>query len=140
MSETKEKREATPAEMWDQLSFKLIQQTLAPRGFKEIKSGHYKGLNIANTPAPGLEKSKVFQSQKLAAQLVRSYREKAKSKLKSIIKELDVWVKEDEIKLKACRFWEFRKKQDLKYKIRSLYGQGGSASRILHELDNISIK
>lgn len=131
-------REFSHLEQWDQLAFQLIHQELAPKGFSEIKRGPYRGTVQSNIPF--LPKKTVQRCQNLSAQLVRSFRQKTQSKLKSIIKELDEWVKEDERKLKACKFWEFGKKRELKYKIRSLYGQGGSASRILQELDNIAIK
>lgn len=128
------------ADQWDVLAFRLIQQTLAPKGYKELKSGSYRGLVVANSSQPGLVKGKVIDCQKISAQLVRTFRQKAKNQVSKIISELDTWAKEDQAKLKACRFWQFSKKTELKYKIRSLLGQAGSAQRILNELDNIGIK
>lgn len=128
----------SPAEQWNQLAFEVIRRELAPKGFSEIKRGPWRGKVQSNIPF--LSKQSVDHTGKIAAQLIRGYRQNAKVKVKAIIKELDEWVKEDEKKLAACRFWEFTKKKDLKYKILSLYGQGGSMGRILHELDEIGIK
>jgi hypothetical protein len=133
-------RQATAIEQWDHVAFKLVGDILAPKGFKEVKNGSWRGLKIANADQPGLVKAKVNQCQKASAQLVRTYRQKAKARLEVIYKEIEQWIKEDQRKYNACHFWEFRKKTELKYKIKSLLGQNGSVSRIIHELDNIGIK
>lgn len=135
-----DKKDLAAVEQWDMVAFKLIQDILAPKGFKEVKNGTWRGLKIANALEPGLIKDKVNLCQKTSAQLVRSYRIRAKGKVNQIISELDTWIKDDQTKLAACQFWEFSKKTELKYKIRSLHGQAGSAQRILNELDNIGIK
>lgn len=134
----KEVSDMTPSDQWDQLAFKLIQQELVPKGYSEIKRGPYRGTVQSNIPF--LPKKTVQRCQNLAAQCVRSYRERVRRRISDHVKELDQWVKEDEQRLKACRFWEFRKSADLKYKIRSLYGQAGSARTVLTALDQTGIK
>lgn len=134
----KEVADMTGQEQWDQLAFKLMLQELAPKGFSEIKRGPYRGTVQSNIPF--LPKKTVQRCQNLAAQCVKSYRDRTRRRITDMVKELDIWIKEDEQKLKACRFWEFGKRTELKYKIRSLYGQAGSARKILVELDQIGIK
>lgn len=129
---------ALPAVEWDQLAFQLIKKELAPKGFSEIKRGPWRGKVQSNIEF--LSKDTVTNCQKITAQMVRAFRAKAKKQLKNTVDEIDVWIKEDRAKLDACWFWQFKKKTDLRYKIKSLLGQGGSASRLIQELDNISIK
>lgn len=80
------KKEFSPTEQWDQLAFRVIYNELAPKGFKKLTSGAFKGQQIAVCAGPGLPKIKVTSAQRIAAQLVRGFREQAK---KSIHKELD---------------------------------------------------
>ena len=145
--ETKQKVKAiesepkiSPVEQWDQVAFKLIQDTLAPKGYKQITNGRWRGLRIVNAEQPGIVKSKVTQCQRISAQLVRTYRDKVRIEIEGRIANLDKWIKEEQAKLKACRFWQFKRKAELKGDLRSLFGQAGSLQHLLRELDNIGIK
>lgn len=128
----KEEKELSPVEIWDSLAVRQIIKQLAPTGFKKI---HNNKREVVATQF--VTKETVNNACIISANMVRLYRENLREKLKSIITDVDAWITEDEKKLSACRFWEVGKKTDLKYKIRSLRGQGGSASRILNELDQI---
>lgn len=77
------KKEISPILQWDQVAFKLIQDVLAPKGYKQIHSGKWRGLRIANAEQPGIVKSKVNQCQKIAAQMVRAYRESVKARVEA---------------------------------------------------------
>lgn len=126
---------ATPTQQWDHLAFSVIGNELVPKGFKEKKNGMYRGTEYVEVP-----KKSVARTQKIAAQLVRGFRDKVKQRIEAIQKDFDQWISEDDAKLKACRFWELGKKRDLKDKLISLRGQAGSFHRLLQELENIGIK
>lgn len=129
---------ASPATQWDHLAFSVIGNELVPKGFKEIRSGVYRGAVQANIPY--LDKKTVIKTQKIAAQLVRGFRDKTKQRIAAIIKEVDQWIAEDEVELKECGLLQFKKKRNLKDKLISLRGQAGSYHRLLQELENVSIK
>lgn len=133
--EPKSRKAYTPAEQWDHLAFSVIGNELVSKGFKEKKNGMYRGSKYVEVP-----KNSVVKSQKIAAQLVRGFRNKTQERLKAIIKDVDQWIIDDDAKLKACRFWEFRKKRDLWDRLVSLRGQGGAYRRLLQELENVGIK
>lgn len=131
-------RERTPVEQWDQLAFQLIRQELAPKGFSEIKRGPWRGKVQSNIPF--LPKSTVDRCQKGAAQLIRSYRERLRAKIKSGIADLDKFTKQYQDELRACYFWQFKKKAEIRGNLRSVLGQAGSLHHVLNELDQIGIK
>jgi hypothetical protein len=78
----KEVADMSPSDQWDQLAFKLIQQELAPKGYSEIKRGPYRGTVQSNIPF--LPKKTVQRCQNLAAQCVRSYRERVRKQVKEM--------------------------------------------------------
>lgn len=79
------KKEFTPIEQWDQLAYTLMYQELAPKGFKKFTSGHWRGSEHADIPF--LSKKTVIKCQKISAQLVRGFRDKAKKSLAEQIEE-----------------------------------------------------
>lgn len=130
--------EPSPVEQWDQVAFKLIHQELAPKGYSEIKRGPWRGKVQSNIPF--LPKQTVLNCQKISAQLIRTFRSKAVKEIRTITEDIEKWTAEDEQKLAACYFWQLAKKSELKYKIRSLRGQAGSALNILRILETLPIK
>jgi hypothetical protein len=132
------KREFTPAEQWDQLAFTLIRQELAPKGYSEIKRGPWRGKVQSNIPF--LPKSSVERCQKVAAQLVRAYRDKVRIEIEAGMAQLEkVQIKYQE-ELNDCHFWQFKRKSDISHNLRSVMGQSGSLIHVLNQLDNIGIK
>lgn len=95
------KKEISPADQWDVLAFKLINDELAPKGYSEIKRGPWRGKVRSNIPF--LPKRSVERCQQIAAQMVRSYRGKLAKVLKDDHKELTE-------QLAKYRFYQFEKK------------------------------
>src|SRR5688572_25989388 len=77
-------RDFTPIEQWDNLCYTLIRQELAPKGFSEIKRGPWRGKVQSNIPF--LPKHTVDRTGKIAAQLVRTYRDKVRRELEGRLK------------------------------------------------------
>lgn len=133
-------REYTAAEQWDVLAYKLIQQTLAPKGYKEIKQGAYRGTVLANAKEPGLIKPKVMECQRLSAQLVRTFRQKA---LKGFKDRLAMCEKEQEkaIRLRdGAHFWQFKKKRSEQKVYEHYRDQSGLLTILINEIENLPIK
>lgn len=130
--------EPAPVEQWDQVAFKLILQELAPKGFSEIKRGPWRGKVQSNIPF--LPKQSVNNCQKIAAQMVRTFRVKIERAMKEQLKNVDDWAEKDRVTLGGCRFWQFKKKAELKGNIRSLSGQGGSLMWAIQQLKETGIK
>lgn len=134
----KQKENLAPIEQWDQLAFTLMFQQLAPKGFKKFQNGHWKGADHADIPF--LPKKTVIQCQKIAAQLVRGFREKAKQQIKERLKrytsDYESWTKI----LSERKFWQITQKRNFKLIIRSLKAKIGTCNILLSELDNIPIK
>lgn len=107
------KKELTPVQQWDQLAFQIIYKELAPQGFKKITSGAFKGQQIAVCASPGLSKIKVTSVQRISAQLVRGFREKAKEQVAMQLGAV-------EIILDKTPFWHFIDRIELKERIKVL--------------------
>lgn len=99
--DVKIKENNSPAQQWDYLAFQVIYNELAPRGFKKQKNGFYKGAEYVEVP-----KKTVLKTQKIAAQLIRGFRDKAKVEINKLI---DKENKSGEESAKAaidCPFWK----------------------------------
>lgn len=131
-------KEISAIEQWDAVAFKLIQQELAPKGYSEIKRGPWRGKVQSNIPF--LPKQSVVNCQKIAAQMVRSYRGKVIITLADQIKKIDGFIAKDQADLKACGFLQFKKKAELKGNIRSLLGQAGALKWMVDQVDKLNIK
>jgi len=107
IQENKKESQVHPLQQWDQLAFTLIYNELAKNGFKKVTSGGYRGLEIAKTNEPGLPKQRVTTCQRIAAQLVRDYRNKAKSLMKHQIETM-------KRELSRSKWYQFRKKIEFK--------------------------
>lgn len=131
-------KEISAIEQWDAVAFKLIQQELAPKGYSEIKRGPWRGKVQSNIPF--LPKTSVVNCQKIAAQMARSYRGKVIITLADQIKKIDEFIAKDQADLKACGFLQFKKKAELKGKIRSLLGQAGALKWVVDQMEKLGIK
>lgn len=121
----KDVAEMTGPEQWDQLAFKLMLQELAPKGFSEIKRGPYRGTVQSNIPF--LPKKTVQRCQNLAAQCVRSYRERIIKSCDARVKYIQEQVGKVEVDFKSAMLWHFKRKA-LCRKLSTIY---------YTELDNI---
>lgn len=118
------KKEITPMQQWDHLAFSVIYQELVPKGFKEIKSGAYRGSVQANIPF--LSKKTVTKCQNIAAQLIRGFRDKSKAEMNKAAENLKTC-------LKDCKWYEFSAKRYYKANIEAM-------QTLVKLLDNVSIK
>jgi hypothetical protein len=109
VKENGQAREFTPTEQWDQLAFQVLYRELAPKGFKKVTGGSYKGQIIAVCDGPGLPKSKVTSAQKIAAQLIRGFREKTKKTLSDKIIQLEERFNKLDESYKKIPFWRYKK-------------------------------
>lgn len=100
-----------PVVQWDQLAYRLVQQDLAPDGFKKIEGGTWRGSIIAKTKYPGLLKSQVNSCQVVSAQLIRTYRGKAQREVQEQLKKSMKLQDEAKVHYKATPFWRFKKKK-----------------------------
>jgi hypothetical protein len=117
-------KEINPAQQWDQLAFTLMYQELAPKGFKKFTNGHWRGLEHADIPF--LSKKTVQKCQKISAQLVRGFRDKAK-------KDLNVQIEEAKKNLSALRWYHFRARWEAKAVIETL-------NEVVKWIDKVSVK
>lgn len=117
-------RELTKIEEWDHVAFDLIRRELVPKGFKEIKSGNYKGNVQANIPF--LSKQAVGRCQKISAQMVRTFRNRAYGDLKM---KLDAWY----IMLNHTPWYHFKARYRIKMKSETLRDA-------MEALSNVSVK
>jgi hypothetical protein len=74
------KRQPSPIEQWDILAFKAIGNELVPKGFKKQKNGKYRGTEYVETT-----KKAVIRTQKVAAQLIRGFRDKTRKELEELL-------------------------------------------------------
>lgn len=118
----------TPTEQWDHLAFQVIFNELAPKGFN-------KGTEYVK-----VTKKSLANTQKIAAQLIRGFRDKAKKGILDRVKETEGFLFTAQAKRNACWFWQFQKKADLSYEIAHLKGQIGKAYLIAEELNSVTIK
>jgi hypothetical protein len=119
--EQPKKKELTAIEQWDMLAFKVIGNELVPKGFKTQKNGKYRGTEYAEVP-----KKAVVRTQKIAAQLVRGYRDKLR-------KAIDEQISAGQMFSKTCKWWQFVLKRELNATITNL-------EKIKSELDKVDIK
>ena len=128
-------REFTPIENWDHLAFQVIYKELVPQGFKKVKNGKYKGSEFVEVPKKG-----VLRVQRIAAQLVRGYREKVKEVFK---KDRDLSKDEFE-KAKDryinCPWYKFKLKKHLRHKADGWSGIVDTYEEVIHRLDQTPIK
>src|SRR5690606_12887189 len=103
-----------------------------PKGFKKVYNGKSEVSNIQF-----LGKQTVNQACVMGANLVRLFRENVKDDIKALAKQRDQWRIEAEAKLKACHFWQFKKKRQIRDDIMSYAGAGGMCSLIIMQLDEI---
>lgn len=131
-------KEISAIEQWDAVAFKLIQQELAPKGYSEIKRGLWRGKVRSNIPF--LPKTSVVNCQKIAAQMVRTFRGKT---LKELEELYDLTVKHsEECKKEAaeCHFWQLRKKRECRKMAAEFWCHALGFSGAKHILNNIPIK
>lgn len=133
-----DKKDLASIEQWDQLAFALIFRELAPKGFKKFQNGHWKGAEHADIPF--LPKKKVIQCQKISAQLVRGFRDKAKQQLDSEIDDVEKLVIHWQTKLKECGLLMFGKKRTLKQEINNSKVMVNTLNLVRRRLDNTPIK
>lgn len=138
VTKPKEVSEMSGPEQWDALAFKLIQQELAPKGYSEIKRGAYKGTVQSNIPF--LPKKTVQRCQNLAAQCVRSYRERVR---KAFVNRMEFATGREQQAVKDrdnCHFWQVRRKRAHQKIYEHYRDQSGLLQIIINELDKIGIK
>lgn len=132
------KKEQTPVQQWDALAIQLIVGELAPKGFKEIKRGPFKGTVVANLDH--LTKVRVDKTAKIAAQLVREYRKRAIKALNSNGTALLNEYNEAKADLEKCGRWQFRKKAELRKKRDIAHAQFQIMTQAIQQLNLISIQ
>lgn len=120
----KSESQITPTAQWDQLAFTLMYQELAPKGFKKFTNGHWRGAEHADIPF--LSKKTVQKCQKISAQLVRGFRDKAK-------KDLAAQIEEAKKNLAALKWYHFRARWEAKAVIETL-------EEVVKWIDNVSVK
>lgn len=126
-------RELSPIELWDQLAVSMIKKQLAPNGYKKIYHGKSEVSNIQF-----LGKQTVNRTALISANLVRLYRENLKERLTALMNERDQWRQKAWDELQACRFWQLKKKRQIRDDVMSHAGSGGMVRLILEELDNLN--
>lgn len=135
-----EKKIPTPVEQWDILAAQVIAKELAPKGFKKLTSGSYRGIEIANHSTPGITKSTVRKCQNIGASLVRGYRERLKREIENMIAGHEHEKMKSQISLEKCAFWRFKERSSIK---RTIAGQTeiiGAAKKILFKLNEVPIQ
>jgi hypothetical protein len=132
--ETK-KKEFTSVESWDQLSFQVIYNELVPKGFKEVKNGHYRGTQYVEVP-----KKAVTRTQKVAASLVRGFREKLKEQLKKEIATNKGLFEAKKKEYETTKFWQFKKKKRAYRFANAFAGVIEALENVLITIDNTPIK
>lgn len=137
---TKPKKELTPAQQWDMLAFKVVERGLAPKGFKKITGGKFRGVEITNSDLPGLPKSRVFQVQRQAAQLVRGFREKVKKEYNDRLAKCERLEKDAINNRESCKFWQIGKRKQHQKEYEHFRNQIGIIQILINELDNVNIK
>lgn len=135
-----QKKQPTPIEQWDILAAKVISQELAPKGFKKLTSGSYRGLEIANHSTPGITKATVRKCQSIGVGLVRGFREKLRNGFTELSKS-----RRDEqemilAELKACSFWQFKKRRQLSMDLDSAKAQEDAFEVGINLLNGTDIK
>lgn len=136
----KAKKQPTPMEQWDILAAKVISQELAPKGFKKLTSGSYRGIEIANHSTPGITKATVRKCQSIGAGLVRGFREKVRKELNELLSVREKQFDTLQGDLNKCHFYQFRKKADLKEEITHFRAMVGVLIIAINKLDSIDIK
>lgn len=140
MTETKEqpKKEIPAIEQWNHLAFQAIYKELAPKGFKKFTNGHWRGAEHADIPF--LSKKQVVRTQKISAQLIRSYRDKVIEAITGYIenrnKNIDQWSGQ----LSKCRWHDLHEKRQLKEWIASGRATVAGLEIALFQITNIGIK
>jgi hypothetical protein len=99
---------------WDQVAHRLIAQELAPKGFKKVNHGVHKGSEIANSKFPGISRFQVTACQRIASQMVRSFRARLKRTCESRVKYTQEQADKRLSDLRLCAWWEFQEKARLK--------------------------
>jgi hypothetical protein len=130
-------KDFNPIDQWDQVAASMIYRELAPKGFKKYQSGHWKGAEHADIPF--LSKRQVGQCQKIAAQLVRTFRSELKAKTERHIVSIKAAIAENEGKLFQCRFWEYRKRRELVEKLTKQVERLDAFDDFMIELDKTSV-
>lgn len=125
-------RELSPLELWDQLAVQQVKHQLAPHGFKKVYNGKSEVSNIQF-----LGKQTVNTVCVISANLIRLYRENLRERMNEIIKHRNNMALLDESKLKACRFWEFKKKRVIRDGIGAWRMGSFLAAEILEEIDTL---
>lgn len=132
MTKETERREPTPAELWDQLAIQTIKRQLAPNGYKKVYHGKAEVSNIQF-----LGKQTVNQTCTIGANMVRLFRENVKERYTALLTERDQWRVKSEDELKVCRFWQFKKKRQLRNDITAYAVAGGMIRFMINELNDI---
>lgn len=131
-------REPSSVEQWDHLAQTLIRKELAPKGFSEIKRGPWRGKVQANIPF--LPKHTVDRTGKIAAQLVRAYRDKALKALNKDAEASEALYKQNRAKYETCPFWKFGEKKRLYRLANSYCGAMEAYNDAILTLTDIGIK
>lgn len=129
------KKELTPVEQWDHIAFQVILNELVPNGYKKVKNGKYRGSEYAEVP-----KNVVIKTQKIAAQLIRVYRDMVKSSLKQRLATVERLRDDAVSNLHKSNFWQISKKTNHQNEYEHFVNQSGLIQIIINELDKIKIK
>jgi hypothetical protein len=131
-------KEILPIDQWDAVAFRMIRQELAPKGYSEIKRGPWRGKVQSNIPF--LHKQTVERCQQIAAQMVRSFRQKAIKDLEAEIKHCEKLRDEMKAIYQACPWWRIVKRRRC-YGIAQAHDGAVEAFRsAVAQLNNVSIK
>jgi hypothetical protein len=132
------KKEFSPVEQWDQLAFSVVYNELAPKGFKKVNHGHYRGTECSNLPI--LSKKRVQKVQKIAAQLVRGFRDKTKKEFQERLDAAKPLMTKYQTEWKECAWFRLKKKRLLRNKGEYYQALVDSYSEMIKVLENVSIK
>lgn len=130
-------KDFNPIEQWDQVAATLIYKELAPKGFKKYQSGHWKGAEHADIPF--LSKNQVGQCQKIASQLVRTFRDQVTFKGKKQLETVNQEVTQLDAQYALCNFWEFKRKRNLRERLIRKIATAEIINDLLIELNNTKV-
>lgn len=123
---------------WDELCYKAILSELAPKGFKESRDKRFRGTIISTLDM--LTKNRVDKTCKIAASLVRGYRENLR---RAILDELEVGKKAAEDindLVKSTPFHKFRLLKNRTNDLKLIRAKIEGMEMALAQLDHVSIK
>lgn len=126
--DTKIKENNTPTAQWDYLAFSVIYNELAPNGFN--RGTEYVKVN----------KKLISKTQKVAAQLIRGFREKAKQAIQATINLNKSAITMAEDDLKNVSWVNYYKRDIIRMTIARLKAQKEAYELAIKELDQTTIE